>query len=513
MATIGGRCSTYRVSASPRIWLEARPTRASGIGRTAWAKPSGNRDELFGEDLSHALGSRRVRHACPEQSGERLVAVPALQEVAGRRGADLIPRKRGEVRQAQVELGGRREEPFLIAVVAHHHRRVDLGVRGDGPDCGALVAVVVGAGPVGLATAATLAARGADVTVVDQQAEGVNTSRAAVVHARTLEVLDAIGAAGPLVAQGIHAPRFTIRDRDRDRDRTLVPVRFDDLPTPYPYALMVPQSVTEAVLLDRLTALGGRVLRPYTVVGLDGDVVTFAGGETLRARYVVGADGMRSAVRSLAGIGFGADDDGESFTLADIRVNSDLPHDEVILFFSRAGMLVWAPLPDGSIRLVAQVDDAPEHPTPDYLQRLLDTRGAAADPVVVTEVVWGSRFRVHHRVADRFRAGAVLLAGDAGHVHSPAGGQGMNLGLQDAVALGNALAAVLAGAPESTLDDYAAARRPVAHEVVQFAKRLTRLATVVGPLRPVRNGVLGALSWVPAFRRRLAWRLSGLVYR
>jgi 2-polyprenyl-6-methoxyphenol hydroxylase-like FAD-dependent oxidoreductase len=147
------------------------------------------------------------------------------------------------------------------------------------------------------------------------------------------------------------------------------------------------------------------------------------------------------------------------------------------------------------------------------VQNLLDARGPAATDSKVIEVAWGSRFRVHHRVADRFRAGPVLLAGDAGHVHSPAGGQGMNLGLQDAVALGNALADVLAGGPESTLDDYAAARRPVAREVVRFAGQLTRLATVPAPLRPVRNGMLRLLSTTPAFRSRLGWQLSGLVYR
>lgn len=374
--------------------------------------------------------------------------------------------------------------------------------------------LVVGAGPVGLAAAATLAGHKVDVMVLDAQPEAAHTSRAAVVHAHTLEVLEAIGAAGPLAAAGIHAPRFTIRDRDR----TLVPVRFDDLPTRYPYALMVPQSTTEAVLLEQLQARGGRVLRPHTVVDLKvdstGATATLDSGESTRARYVVAADGMHSTVRRLAGIGFGRDTNaGESFTLADVRVDGDLPRDEVILYFSRAGMLVWAPLPDGTVRVVAAVDEAPEHPAVDFVQSLLDARGPARVRARVTEVVWGSRFRVHHRVADTFRAGPVLLAGDAGHVHSPAGGQGMNLGLKDGVALGEALAATLSGAGEERLDAYAAARRPVALEVVRFASLLTRLATVPGLLRPVRNLMLGTLSRVPAFRRRLAWRLSGLAYR
>jgi 2-polyprenyl-6-methoxyphenol hydroxylase-like FAD-dependent oxidoreductase len=370
--------------------------------------------------------------------------------------------------------------------------------------------LIVGAGPVGLATAAALTGAGVDVTVVDRAATAAHTSRAAVVHAHTLEVLDRIGAAAPLAAAGIPAPRFTIRDRDR----TLVPISFVDLPTRFPYALMVPQSTTEAVLHDRLVAAGGRVERGYEAVGLSGGTVTFANGESVTARYVVAADGMHSTVRGLAGIGFGdPSSGGESFTLADVKVDGGPPRDEVVLYFSRSGMVVWAPLPDGTVRIVAAVDDAPEHPGTAYVQSLLDHRGPARSPAHVADVVWGSRFRVHHRVADTFRAGPVLLAGDAGHVHSPAGGQGMNLGLKDGLALADALTKALRSGSEASLDRYAAERRPVAQAVVGFASQLTRLATVPAPLRPVRNALLSTLARVPAFRRRLAYRLSGLDQR
>jgi 2-polyprenyl-6-methoxyphenol hydroxylase-like FAD-dependent oxidoreductase len=375
--------------------------------------------------------------------------------------------------------------------------------------------LIVGAGPVGLATAAALAGAGVDVTVVDRAQTAAHTSRAAVVHAHTLEVIDRIGAAAPLVAAGIPAPRFTIRDRDR----TLVPIAFDGLPTRYPYALMVPQSTTEAVLHDRLIAAGGRVHRGLEAVGRTGDTVTFADGTSITARYVVAADGMHSTIRRLAGIGFGGppadqpSSGGESFVLADIKVDGGPPRDEVILYFSGAGMVVWAPLPDGSVRIVAAVDDAPEQPGAAYVQALLDDRGPVSSPARVTDVVWGSRFRVHHRVADSFRAGSVLLAGDAGHVHSPAGGQGMNLGLKDALALADALTETLRSGSETALDRYAAERRPAAQAVVGFASQLTRLATVPAPLRPVRNLVLSTLARIPAFRRRLAYRLSGLDQR
>ena len=132
---------------------------------------------------------------------------------------------------------------------------------------------------------------------------------------------------------------------------------------------------------------------------------------------------------------------------------------------------------------------------------------------MVTGVIWGSRFRIHHRVADTYRCGRLLLAGDAAHVHSPAGGQGMNLGIQDAVALSETLAGVLGGEPDSLLDEYSATRRPMARDVVTMTDRLTRLATLPWALRPLRNAVFSVVGRVPAVNRALAWRLSGLVYR
>jgi 2-polyprenyl-6-methoxyphenol hydroxylase-like FAD-dependent oxidoreductase len=374
--------------------------------------------------------------------------------------------------------------------------------------------LVVGAGPVGLAVGASLAGHGHDVTVVERQAAGANTSRAAVVHARTLEMLERIGVSERLAGLGIHASQFSIRDGDRE----LVPVRFDQLPTTYPYTLMVPQNVTEQVLLDRLEELGATVHRPCVATGLsqnaDGAEVTMESGDMIRAQYVVAADGMKSTIRDLAGLGHNGDDAlSLSFTLADVRVEGGLPADEVLLYFSASGMLVVAPLPDGSFRLVAEVDDAPEQPDVAYAQRLLETRGPRDATVRVTEVVWGSRFRIHERVADQYRAGRVLLAGDAAHTHSPAGGQGMNLGLRDAVTLGDALSVALREDREDKLDDYAAGSRAEAIEVVALAHRLTRLATAPRAVRPLRNSALRLASHLPVFRRRLAEQLSAIGHR
>ncbi|TQS26661.1 NAD(P)/FAD-dependent oxidoreductase [Microbispora sp. KK1-11] len=370
--------------------------------------------------------------------------------------------------------------------------------------------LVAGAGPVGLTTALALRRQGRAVTVVDDQAEGANTSRAAVVHARTLELLEPYAVTPALVDRGVHVPRFTIRDRDT----ILVPVSFGDLPTAYPYTLMISQADTEAFLLKRLRETGADVERPAAVARLDQDAegveATLADGRRIRARYVVGADGVHSTVREQAGIVFSGGTYAESFTLADVRLSGGVPRDEVILYFSPAGLVVAAPLPGGLHRIVATVDEAPRRPDVAFVQELVDARGPRRRRAIVHEVIWGSRFRVHHRIADRFRSGRILLAGDAAHVHSPAGGQGMNLGIEDGVVLGETLARVLSGEPEDLLDAYAASRRPVAEGVVSLAGRLTGIATVSAGRRHARNAALRLVGRLGPARRRLARQLSGL---
>jgi 2-polyprenyl-6-methoxyphenol hydroxylase-like FAD-dependent oxidoreductase len=373
--------------------------------------------------------------------------------------------------------------------------------------------LIIGAGPTGLTLAAALTARGISTAIIDRQAAGANTSRAAVIHARTLEVLEPLGVSDSLVALGVQATRFTIRDRDR----VLVPIEFADLPTRYPYTLMVSQAMTERVLLNRLLALGGQVMRPYKLTALrqddEGVTAQLNDGSALRARFVVGCDGMHSAVREISGIAFEGGSYGESFLLADVRLSGGVPTDEVILYFSPRGMVVVAPLPGGVHRIVAPVDDAPERPDAKFVQALLDERGPVRAPVsVLGEPIWGSRFRVHHRIADRYRSGRVVLAGDAAHVHSPAGGQGMNMGILDAMHLADVLKRAIGG-DIASLDAYGAERRPVAGQVVALADRLTRLATVPPSMRGLRNLALRMLSQLPSVRRNLAWRLSGLVYR
>lgn len=375
--------------------------------------------------------------------------------------------------------------------------------------------LIVGAGPTGLALAASLQQAGVAHVVVDALDAPQKNSRAGVVHPHTLEMLTRIGVTETLASRAITVSDFTVRDRDQP----LLNISFALLPSAFQHMLMIPQSSTEAVIEARHSQLGGVVHRGVEMLGARVGprsaavrLGTADGERTIHARYVVGADGMHSAVRESVGIAFEGAAYGESFVLADVFMDWPLGPSEVSLYFSPAGLVVVAPLPDGSYRIVATLDDAPEQPGIADMQALLDARGPLAQRARITDMVWSSRFRVHHRLAETYRAGPILLMGDAAHVHSPAGGQGMNTGLVDAIVLGEALARVLKGGePEAVLDAYAKLRRPAAAQVLALASRLTRIATVHSPvMRRLRNIMLRVLNHVQPFKRRLSMMLSGL---
>lgn len=374
--------------------------------------------------------------------------------------------------------------------------------------------LIVGAGPTGLAAAVGLSQAGVDHLLIDALPQGQNSSRAAVIHAHTLEALGRLGVADALKRQGLELSRFAIRDRGRP----LLELDFTDLPSDHAGMLMIPQCTTEAVLAQRLSELGGSIHRNVTANGIrevpggaEVRVATAEGEQTVRARYVVAGDGMHSLVREAAGIGFDGEAYAESFVLADVRMDWPLGATEVSLFFSPAGVLVVAPLPGGSFRIVATLADAPKVPGVADIQSLLDERGPAGAGAV-SEVIWGSRFRVHHRLARSFRRGPFLLMGDAAHVHSPAGGQGMNTGLIDSVLLSEALARVVSGeAGDDLLDLYSERRRPAAEQVLVLAGRLTGLAMLRSPAaRSVRNALLRILNKVGRLKRVMKMNLSGL---
>jgi 2-polyprenyl-6-methoxyphenol hydroxylase-like FAD-dependent oxidoreductase len=374
--------------------------------------------------------------------------------------------------------------------------------------------LIVGAGPTGLALAVALQQAGVRHVIVDKLGQGQNTSRAAVLHAHTLETLESIGVAGRLADLGSKLPSFCVRDGDRQ----LLNLPFDTLDSSYPYLLMLPQDKTETVLADRLAELGGKIHRGATVSALEqtetcvlATVETPAGATVIRARYAVGADGMHSAVRGAAGIEFEGGAYADSFVLADVHM--DFPIDnEVSLFFSAAGLVVIAPLPDGSYRVVATMANAPEKPDVADIQAMLDARGPTTRATTIKDVIWSSRFRVHHRLANSYRNNRLLIVGDAAHVHSPAGGQGMNCGLVDACVLGQLLSDVVLGKhPEQALDLYEELRRPAASQVLSLAGRLTTLATMNGGIkRAIRNSLFRIVDHIGPAKQQLMQNLSGL---
>jgi 2-polyprenyl-6-methoxyphenol hydroxylase-like FAD-dependent oxidoreductase len=377
--------------------------------------------------------------------------------------------------------------------------------------------LIVGAGPSGLALAAELKRQNIDCLIIDRHSTGANTSRACVVHARTLEVLQPLGLSEKLLEQGIQVPIFRVRERDR----ALLTIDFATIESDFPFTLMCPQDRVERCLLEALLMHGGRVERPCEFIHLssfdshvDADVRMAGGTAAINARWLVGCDGMHSAVREETGIDFRGGAYEEDFILGDVRMDWPLARDEVTLFYSPDGFMVVAPLPDEHFRIVAMVDGAPEHPSLDLLQSLLDKRGPRQNSGHIHEVAWSSRFRIHHRVVEKARQQRILLCGDAAHVHSPAGGQGMNTGIQDSLSLAPVLAAVIHGGDESLLDEWAAARHRIASDIVTMTDRMTRMAKLKSPTAKIlRNLAVSFAGHLPPVRDVLARTLAEIENR
>ena len=373
--------------------------------------------------------------------------------------------------------------------------------------------LIVGAGPSGLALAAELKRRGVNAVIIDQQSAGANTSRACVVHARTMEVLEPLGVSRDLLAEGVKVPIFRVRDRDQP----LLTIDFSDLPSSYRFALMIPQNRVEQILLQHLESLGCNVMRPCKLIryttspSLVEAQVQDSSIKSIKVEWLIGCDGMHSTVRQQSGIAFSGGEYEASFVLADVSMDWPLSREEVTLFFAPKGLVVVAPLPNERFRIVATVDEAPEVPSLEFMQAILDARGPTTSPGRLHDVAWSSRFHIHHRVAQTPRKGRVLLCGDAAHVHSPAGGQGMNTGIQDSVSLAEALTSTLRDGDEARLDAWAAQRHKVASDVVTLTDRMTRVATMKSPTgQTLRNIAVAFVGHLPPVRAAVAKTLAEL---
>ena len=340
--------------------------------------------------------------------------------------------------------------------------------------------IVAGGGPTGLMLAGELRLHGVHVVVLEKDAEPTRVVRSLGLHARSIEVMDQRGLLERFLALGTQYPLggfFAGISKP-------APARLD---TTYPYTLAIPQTTTDRLLAEHATELGAQIRRGCELAGLsqdDGGVSAgLADGAQLRSRYLVGCDGGRSTVRKLLGVGFPGEPTRVETLLGEVELTAPPETVNAVVAEVRKTQLRFGavPLGDGVYRLVAPADgvagDRAVPPTLDELKQ--QVRKLAGTDFGAHSLRWISRFGDATRLAERYRTGRVLLAGDAAHIHPPTGGQGLNLGIQDAFNLGWKLAAQVRGwAPEGLLDSYQAERRPVAADVLDNTRAQMELLSL-----------------------------------
>lgn len=400
--------------------------------------------------------------------------------------------------------------------IAFSNTRDDGQAREQHPDV-----LVVGAGPTGLLLAGDLAAAGVRTTVLEQRATESNLSRAFAVHARTLELLDSRGLAEDLLPLG--TTLATVRPFSGAR------VRVDRLPSRFPYVLVTPQYNVESLLERRAVAAGAHIVRGAEVVAIQQDhagvdvtvrqhppAAADAGLPTeshYRAGYLVGTDGVRSTIRKALDIPFPGRSAVQSVMLADVRLTEE-PPGPLTGSSTKTGFAFVASFGDGWYRVMAwsRLRQLPDSAPVDLAEVAAITREAYGTDFGMHDPRFLSRFHSDERQAPRYRVGRVFLAGDAAHVHSPMGGQGMNTGLQDAANLSWKLAASVHGwASAELLDSYQTERHPVGQTVLRSSGALLRIvlastwwqraaarvaSAVVSNVRPINTRVARAVSGI-----------------
>ncbi|MET8683258.1 FAD-dependent monooxygenase [Streptomyces sp. NPDC004732] len=377
--------------------------------------------------------------------------------------------------------------------------------------------IVVGAGPTGLMLGCELALAGTQVRIVERRAEATQNSRALTLHPRSVELMDMRGLLPRFLSAGKTLPGWHFANLPTRLD-------FSALDTRHGYTLFLAQARTEALLEERALELGVRIDRGHEVLGLTQDDAGVSidlrdsngRATTSRARYVVGCDGGRSAVRRAAGIGFSGTDETLTGVLGDFAVVDASPE---ALGAAQANGVMVVPLETGLTRFVYIDPERMRAPAeePVTLEEFRDSlTRICGDDCGIADPRWLSRFGNATRLADRYRNGRVLVAGDAAHIHFPAGGQGLNMGLQDAMNLGWKLAAELNGrAPAGLLDSYEDERRPVGQAVTQntavqlLLAELPLIPQYEAPATALRT-LLDELLGIQDVNRLLADRVSAL---
>ena len=371
-----------------------------------------------------------------------------------------------------------------------------------------MMVTVVGAGPTGLVVACGLLGAGVPVRLVDRAEGAATTSRALGLQPRGTEVLDRLGALGDLRGRSIGIDRISMHVNGKHLTDLRVG-RMTKLVTRR--VLMIPQAEIEGALRRRFTELGGTIEWATEVVRVEqhehGVALTTADARPTRSDWLVGCDGAHSAVRKAVGIGFPGVPLAERFLIADVRVDLPLPRDATAVWLRGKDVLLAIPLPGKDLWRIMAPAPADEDIT------LVDLRKAHAGiSAVFGETLWTSSFRFHRRLADTYRRNRLVLAGDAAHVHSLFGGQGMNTGMGDAENQAWKLALVADGrAGSALLDTYEAERRPIAADVLASTTGLTRLVVGDTPLsRLLRDRMIVPLINLPLVQRLIAEKSSQL---
>ncbi|MGK5530954.1 rifampin monooxygenase [Streptomyces sp. URMC 129] len=374
--------------------------------------------------------------------------------------------------------------------------------------------IIAGAGPTGLMLAGELRLHGVRVLVLEKEAEPTGQSRALGLHARSVEVMDQRGLLGRFLALG---QQYAVGGFFAGIDKPWP----DRLDTAHAYVLGIPQSVTERLLTEHAAGLGAEIRRGCALVGLSQDdhgvTAELADGTRLRSRYLVGCDGGRSTVRKLLGVGFPGEPTRVETLLGEMKVA--VPPETltaVVAEVRRTQKLFGAiPLGDGLYRVIVPAEgvarDRTVPPTLEEFKRRL--RAIGGTDFGVHSPRWLSRFGDATRLAERYRTGRVLLAGDAAHIHPPTGGMGLNLGVQDAFNLGWKLAAAVNGwAPQGLLDSYHTERHPVAAAVLDNARAQMQLLSPEPGARSVRRLVAELMDFEEV-NRYLIEKISAIAVR
>ncbi len=380
--------------------------------------------------------------------------------------------------------------------------------------------LIAGAGPVGLTMAVELARFQVPVRIIDRSAARTDKSKALAVWSRTLELLDRSGCSQLLIDAGRKTRAVDIMSGKK----TIARIAFDDLASRFPFVLMVPQSETERVLEEKLQALGVAVERNVEFKGFveTGSVVTCSllhpegRAETVAVDWLVGCDGAHSQIRHQLGMPFEGDTVPGTYVLADVHVSGlELPEDEFPIFWHRNGMVAFFPIDRNRYRVIADLGTGEQsNPTLEDVQAIVDKRGPGG--IVLSDCVWIAPFTINERKVRDFSAGRVFLAGDAAHIHSPAGGQGMNTGIQDAINLAWKLAMVVNndGNRELLLDSYSIERSANAAQVLRDSGRMLRVATLPNAAaQAVRDFLAHRLLGLAPVRNMAAEQLSELAVR